>query len=72
MTIIINLNNHPVHAKINTPKGSDCVHIMPKGRVTLPSEVTVDSNWLASEDKIKVITPPPAAPATPAKTTEGK
>jgi hypothetical protein len=57
MTTIINLNNHPVHAKINTPKGSDYVHIMPKGRVTLPTEVTVDGNWLAGADKVKVVKP---------------
>jgi hypothetical protein len=57
MTTIINLNNYPVHAKIKTPKGLDFVHIMPKGRVTLPPEVTVDSNWLAGAEKVKVVQP---------------
>lgn len=57
MTKVINLNTHPVSVRVNTPKGVDYVYVMPRGRVTLPSEVSVDSNWLSAQDKIKVIMP---------------
>lgn len=57
MTTVINMNAHPVQVRVDTANGVDYVHVMSKSRVKLPSEVSVNSNWLASNANIKVVAP---------------
>lgn len=52
--LVINMNTHPVSVKINGPQGVDFVHLVKRGRVTLPEGTKVDTNWLAGAANIKV------------------
>lgn len=52
---ILNMNSYPVHPRIVDANGVvDSIHVMPKRRTTLPPGFTVDTNWLASAEKVSV------------------
>lgn len=68
-TIVTNLNDFQVNARVKTGNGLEYVYIAPKGRVTLDDSHTIDANWLVGQTRIKVktVTAPTVTP-TPAVT----
>lgn len=66
-TIVTNLNDVQINARIQTSRGLEHVFIAPKGRVTLKEGHTVDPNWLAGQSRVqvKVVTAPAATPTPP-------
>lgn len=70
--LVINTNNHPVPVKVDTPTGSDTVHIAAKGRVKLPAGVKVNTNWLATEGSGIKVDQPVTAPKIPLTSTSTK
>lgn len=49
---LTNLTDKPLQVKIKTPQGADYIHVMPKKKVTLASDYTVDPNWLVMHQKL--------------------
>lgn len=54
--VVTNLNAHAVPVRIDTPNGTEFVHLQPKATVGLEAGCTVNQNWLATATKIKVKT----------------
>lgn len=56
MSIVVNMNTHPVSVRIKTPSGQpDYVTVAPRGRVRLPADTIVEPNWHAGEPNIKIV-----------------
>lgn len=55
--VVTNLNTLAMPVKIDTARGGiDFVHLQPRATVSLPVGATVNKNWLASAQKIKIRT----------------
>ena len=62
--LIINTGSTKLEVKLNAPHGVDYVHLQPRGRVTLESGQTVDSNWKAQHgSSLKIVEDTPVSTA---------
>jgi hypothetical protein len=52
---VVNLYNHPVTVKINTPTGVSYIHLAHRGRADLHDGAYVDNNFLVMNPKVKVL-----------------
>jgi hypothetical protein len=71
-TSLTNVNSHPISAKLrrdgpNGTKVIDYLTVMPKVKVKLPPNCTVDANWLSKADGVTATETPDVVPPVATK-----